>query len=300
MTENLESDYLRRVTAVDHTRFLPGTSIEIVHDWPAEAKPTHAVFDFDGTISLVREGWPQIMVPMMVESLQETGTTETAEQLSEIAMTFVMELCGKQTIYQMIRLAEEVEKRGKPAEDPLVYKHRYLDALLARIKSRREGLANGSIDPDDFLVPFARPLLEELHRRGVQMFLASGTEVEDVREEARLLQVDRYFGKHIYGAVENYTSFSKQMVIEQILRENQLSGTQLIGFGDGYVEIDNVKQAGGLAIAVASDETNRSGKPDQWKRDRLLGVGADVVIPDFHDYESLCAWIYDRKGEPGA
>ncbi|MDA0834913.1 MAG: HAD hydrolase-like protein [Planctomycetota bacterium] len=294
MTENIESDYARRVTAVTNTRFLPGTSIEIIHDWPANAKPTHAIFDFDGTISLVREGWPQIMVPMMVEILQETGTSETAEELSTIAMTFVMELCGKQTIYQMLRLAEEVEKRGKKAEDPLVYKRRYLDGLLARIKSRREGLANGSIRPNDLLVPYARPLLEELHKRGVQMFLASGTEVEDVREEARLLKVDHFFGKHIYGAVEDFKSFSKQMVIEQILRDNQLSGTELIGFGDGYVEIDNVKQAGGLAIAVASDETDRSGKPDTWKRDRLLGVGADVVVPDFQDYKALCEWIYDR------
>ncbi|MDA1214112.1 MAG: HAD hydrolase-like protein, partial [Planctomycetota bacterium] len=224
MTENIESDYARRVTAVTNTRFLPGTSIEIIHDWPANAKPTHAIFDFDGTISLVREGWPQIMVPMMVEILQETGTSETAEELSTIAMTFVMELCGKQTIYQMLRLAEEVEKRGKKAEDPLVYKRRYLDGLLARIKSRREGLANGSIRPNDLLVPYARPLLEELHKRGVQMFLASGTEVEDVREEARLLKVDHFFGKHIYGAVEDFKSFSKQMVIEQILRDNQLSG----------------------------------------------------------------------------
>ncbi|MFN0198208.1 MAG: HAD family hydrolase [Planctomycetaceae bacterium] len=294
MSAKLESDYQRRVSAVEETRYLPGTSIEIIHDWPASARPTHAIFDFDGTISLVREGWPQIMVPMMVEILQDTGTDESSDQLEKITLSFVMELCGKQTIYQMIRLAEEVERRGKKAEDPLVYKHRYLDALHARIRSRREGLDRGTISPAELLIPYANELLEELHRRGVQMFLASGTEVEDVREEARLLQVDRYFGPHIYGAIDNYQNFSKQMVIEQILRDNQLSGSQLIGFGDGYVEIDNVKQAGGLAIAVASDETNRSGKPDLWKRDRLLGVGADVVIPDFQDYKPLCEWIWQR------
>ncbi len=294
MSAKLESDYQRRVPTIEKTRFLPGTTIEIIHDWPASAQPTHAIFDFDGTISLVREGWPQIMVPMMVEILQDTGTNESAEQLEKFTLSFIMELCGKQTIYQMIRLAQEVEKRGKKPEDPLVYKHRYLDALHARIRSRREGLDRGTISPVELLIPYAKELLEELHRRGILMFLASGTEVEDVREEARLLQVDQYFGPHIYGAIENYQSFSKQMVIEQILRDNQLSGAQLIGFGDGYVEIDNVKQAGGLAIAVASDETNRSGKPDLWKRDRLLGVGADIVIPDFQDYKPLCEWIWQR------
>ena len=47
-------------------------------------------------------------------------------------------------------------------------------------------------------------------------------------------------------------------------------------------------EVGGLAVAVASDEANNgSGRFDEWKRQRLLGVGADVVIPDFRDAEVL-------------
>ena len=45
------------------------------------------------------------------------------------------------------------------------------------------------------------------------------------------------------------------------------------------MEIQNIKAVGGTAVAVASDEAGRSGKPDAWKRDRLIGVGADLVIP---------------------
>ena len=52
------------------------------------------------------------MIPMMVKILQDTGTSETAEELHAITETFVMELNGKQTIYQMMRLAEEVVQRG--------------------------------------------------------------------------------------------------------------------------------------------------------------------------------------------
>ena len=77
------------------------------------------------------------------------------------------------------------------------------------------------------------------------------------------------------------------MVIERILRENRVDGSVLLGFGDGYVEIENIKSAGGVAIAVASDESGRSGKPDAWKRDRLIGVGADLVIPDFREKDAL-------------
>jgi len=69
----------------------------------------------------------------------------------------------------------------------------------------------------------------------------------------------------------------------------------LLSFGDGYVEIENTKEAGGLAVAVASDEArNGSGRMDQWKRQRLLGVGADVLIPDFRDLPALAAMIFGQ------
>jgi hypothetical protein len=83
------------------------------------------------------------------------------------------------------------------------------------------------------------------------------------------------------------------MVIERILREHSISGAQLLAFGDGYVEIQNTKEVGGLAVAVASDEAhNGSGRMDEWKRSRLLGVGADNVIPDFRDGEALLDIIF--------
>ena len=82
-------------------------------------------------------------------------------------------------------------------------------------------------------------------------------------------------------------------IIDRILRENQIDGTRLLAFGDGYVEIQNTKEVGGLAVAVASDEANNgSGRMDEWKRQRLLGVGADVVIPDFRDAKQLLAVIF--------
>ena len=82
-------------------------------------------------------------------------------------------------------------------------------------------------------------------------------------------------------------------VIERILRENKIPGAQLLAFGDGYVEIENTKGVGGLAVAVASDEAhNGSGRMDEWKRRRLLGVGADVVIPDYRDAAALLERIF--------
>ena len=111
-----------------------------------------------------------------------------------------------------------------------------------------------------------------------------------------MLGLTAYFGEHIYGALDNYKSFSKKMVIERILRENNIPGERLLSFGDGYVEIENTKEVGGLAVAVASDEANNgSGRFDEWKRQRLLGVGADVVIPDYRDAALLLKMICNES-----
>jgi len=286
-----EDDYQRLVETPAEARFLPDSAVEVIRQPPREP-PRHVLFDFDGTLSLIREGWPQVMVPMMVEVLEATGSGEPAEALRKLVFEFVMQLNGKQTIYQMIRLAAEVRRRGGTPEEPLFYKQRYHQRLMERIAGRREGLRTGRIRPEAMLVAGARDLLAELCRRGARLYLASGTDEPYVLEEARLLGLDEFFGHSIYGARDDYQTFSKAMVIERILREHDAGGHALVGFGDGYVEIQNVKAAGGTAIAVATDEAGRSGRPDPWKRDRLIGAGADLVIPDFRDWPRLVPYLW--------
>jgi len=252
---------------------------------------SHVLFDFDGTLSLIREGWAEVMIAMFLEMLPRRNA-ETDDQVRQLMSDDIMRQNGKQTIYQMIQFAERVKDRGGRAGEPLWYKNEYLRRLDQRIAHRIDGLRNGSLRPDDLLVHGSRPVLENLRRRGLALYLASGTDEPYVRQEAQLLDVARYFGKHIYGAVDDYKKFSKKMVIERILRENN-PGEQLLAFGDGYVEIQNTKEAGGLAVAVASDEANNgSGHLDEWKRRRLLGVGADVVIPDYRDGDALLELIF--------
>jgi phosphoglycolate phosphatase-like HAD superfamily hydrolase len=265
--------------------------IEILRPDLPRGRFRSVLFDFDGTLSLIREGWPQVMIPMMVAALQETGTPETAAELTATVEEFVMRLNGRQTIYQMIQLAEEVRRRGGQPRDPLEYKHRYHDLLMARIRERREALRTRAAAPDEWTVPGSHALLDDLRRRGLTLYLASGTDVQFVRQEAELLGLTPYFGEHIYGALDDYRSFSKQMVIERILKEHRLSGEELLGFGDGFVEIEEVKRVGGVAVAVASDEVNRRGI-NAWKRDRLVRAGADVVIPEYRRREALLGYLF--------
>ena len=259
---------------------------------------SHVLFDFDGTLSLIRQGWPEVMVPMFAEMLPPLAG-ESEEARRRLCFEDIMRLNGKQTIYQMIQLAERIQERGGTPREPLWYKHEYLRRLDTRIRHRTDGLRRGVIKPDDLLVHGARPLLELLQARGLPLYLASGTDEVFVKQEAALLDLTRYFGPHIYGALDDYKQFSKKLVIERILRENRIPGGQLLSFGDGYVEIENSKQVGGLAVAVASDEAhNGSGRCDEWKRQRLLGVGADVVIPDFRQPEALLQALLGKPPRP--
>jgi phosphoglycolate phosphatase len=261
--------------------------VEFSAEFAPRANLSHVLFDFDGTLSLIRQGWPEVMLPMFLELLPpQAGEQEPARR--QLLYDDIMRLNGKQTIYQMIQFAERVQERGGKAQEPLWYKREYLRRLELRIRARLEGLRNGSIERDSLLVYGARPFLDQLAQLGLSLYLASGTDEPFVKEEAALLDLTRYFGPRIYGALDDYKSFSKKMIIERILRENQIPGLQLVAFGDGYVEIENTKEVGGLAVAVASDEANNgSGNVDEWKRQRLLGVGADVVIPDFRDAGAL-------------
>ena len=36
---------------------------------------SHVLFDFDGTLSFIRQGWPEVMVPMFVEMLPRLEAT---------------------------------------------------------------------------------------------------------------------------------------------------------------------------------------------------------------------------------
>ncbi len=253
-----------------------------------------ALFDFDGTLSLIREGWREDMIPYFCEELAATpgGQQETEREIYDCAAEFVDALTGKQTIFQCMKLAEEVEKRGGVAKDPMEYKTEYLRRLMARIDSKREALAKGEIEPESQLVTGSYAILQGLLDRGIGIYCASGTDQPQVREEAGLLQLQSFFGEHIYGALDEHAQqCSKEVVLKTLLEKNGIKGEELLSFGDGPVEIDLVAKLGGYAVAVATDEQKKYGI-NAVKREKLLAAGASVVIPDFSKPEELLNFLF--------
>ena len=270
---------------------LQGTNIELVTDDLARGGFKAVLFDFDGTLSLIRAGWQDVMIPMLTDILaQHRLDCETHQDIHLLIKELVIDTTGKQTIYQMIGLCEEIEKRGGRPKAPLEYKHQYLQLLWDKIKERVASLESGEADPEQMLVPGSRQLLEAFDSRGLVMYIASGTDRPYVLREVRALQLEGFFADRVYGAIDDYKEFSKELLINDILATHELSGDQLLCFGDGYVEIESTKQAGGTAVGVASTESN-IGELNRWKRERLIAAGADLIVPDLRDHETLIAYL---------
>ncbi len=276
-------------------RMRNGSQIEIVSAPPGDEVLRHAIFDHDGTVSTLREGWEQVMEPVMVRSILGPGWKAAPERLYravvERVREYVDKTTGVQTLVQMEGLVERVREYGvvpgEAVRDAASYKAEYNAELLALVGGRAERLERGELAVGDLTLKGAVPFLEALAASGVALHLASGTDTADVAAEARLLGYERLFGGRIYGAVGDARVEAKKVVLERILSEIGAHGTRgLVTFGDGPVEIRETRKRGGYAVGVASDELRRFGW-NQRKRTRVVRAGADLVIPDFSQWREL-------------
>jgi phosphoglycolate phosphatase-like HAD superfamily hydrolase len=269
------------------------SSIEQIRPGASAATARVAVFDFDGTISVIRSGWVGVMEPMMTEILLDLKTGESEADLRALILEMIWSTTGKETIYQMMDFASHVKKRGGQPLDPREYKKMYLDRLWTIISGRIEDLKTGRAAPEQYMVPGVCNLLESLRDRGLKMYLASGTDEVFMKEEARLLGVVPFFAGGVYGAQEDYQSFSKKILIQRIISNTGVRGDEIVGFGDGYVEIEEVKLVGGVTVGVATHEPVCQ-QVDEWKRQRLIGVGADYIVPNFVAHPQLVQALFGQ------
>lgn len=289
---------------------IPGTNIEICEPIPAGTHIKHALFDFDGTISMLRDGWQDEMVPLMVDHLmnspqekenisrlmakgvsQEEAFKQIESKIIELVIDYVELLTGKETIYQMIRLTEELQKRGVEPLTPLEYKKEYYRRLDPIVDQRKARLQTGELTQGQLQVPLSINFLEELELRDVKLYLASGTDEDYVIKEANTIGAAHLFTGGIWGAHDDIKSFNKAKAIRMIIDKNQLKGNEILVTGDGIVEIENAREFGGIAIGVYTEEGNQYNM-NKRKRERLIQAGAHLIMPDFTNYRELLQYLY--------
>ena len=251
---------------------------------------SHAIFDFDGTLSWLRHGWPQIMLEVFLRSAPtewRNNDKVRAQLLSDI-----LSLNGKPSIYQLERCCDRVRSAGYEPSKSQTLLNDYLPALRDIVNQRIAAIRKGNSRASEFVVWNAMRAVQLLRKRGIKLIILSGTVENDVRIEAELLGLIPFFGEHVYGSPPQ-GAFSKKDVIDRIMREESTAGHHLLAFGDGPVEIGFAKAVGGLAIGVASDEEqNGSHQMDSVKRKQLIAAGADVIVPDYAEADALFAAIF--------
>lgn len=256
----------------------------------------HALFDFDGTISILRQGWEEAMIPVMLEAI--CGSHPVTPEIEQEVREYVDHSTGILTIEQMRWLVDAVRRHGLAGE-PLTatqYKQIYLDRLLVTVNRRVERVARGEMSPSDAMIVGAEEFLHALYNRGVTLYLASGTDHPYVMREASVLKIDRYFTGGIYGALDATEANNKERIIQRILDEHGLSGRELLVVGDGPVEIREAVARGAIALGMATDEVARRGWNPHKVR-RLTGAGADLLAPDFSRVGALLDILFDKKGD---
>jgi rfaE bifunctional protein kinase chain/domain len=274
---------------IRQAQYFNGSEIEIINRLQVSPRIKHAIFDHDGTVSTLREGWEKIMAPMMVRAILGDKFNNSDEnvyrKVQARVLDYINKTTGIQTITQMKGLPAMIREFGLVPEnmilDEFEYKKIYNDELLGIVREREKKLKNNELNREDFMVKNVLPFIQFLNDRGIVLYLASGTDAEDVRNEAYALGYGHFFGDRIYGADTTVEGEAKKRVLDKILDNiGESSADSIVTFGDGPVEIRETRKRGGITVGVASNEIRRFGLNEK-KRERLIKAGADIIIPDF-------------------
>ncbi|MEM9830500.1 MAG: PfkB family carbohydrate kinase [Bacteroidota bacterium] len=269
------------------------TLIEIVEEYLLQRPIKFAMFDHDGTISVLRQGWEEIMQPLMLRSIAGEAFTKISpsqkNELSEKIRQLIGQTTGAPTIVQMEGLVELIQREGfVPSEDihsPEHYKQEFLKLLNEKVDERIKRFQRGELGTEDFTINGVIPFIKMLQAASIELYLASGTDEENVKQEAHILGYSSWFTGGIYGARPDEIG-AKRKVLQHLLQEKQAKSSEILVIGDGPSEIREGRKIGAICIGIASDEVRRFGL-DSAKRERLIRAGAHYIISDFSQQEAL-------------
>jgi len=303
LTISKDPDYIfNHDLAIDlrKAEYLPGTEIEICNrDIIGQTKGIkHVVFDHDGTLSLLRKGWEEIMKNVMIQSISGNKKLENrqSEKVEKRVSEYIELSTGIQTILQMDKLVDLVREFKQVPEsdirDKYGYKSIYLEHLMKSVDERLRNISSRKVGRDQYRISGSIDFLKQLRKYGIQLYLASGTDKKNVLDEAEIMGYADLFEGRIYGSLDDISKYSKKMVIESIIQTNDLKNHEFAVVGDGPVEIREGKKRSGITIGVASDEKKGYGiDPD--KRTKLIKAGADIIIPDYSEYQALVTFLFE-------
>lgn len=283
---------------VNERKYFKNTNTEIITEEDITDRlpiPKVAIFDHDGTISVLRQGWEKVMRNSLMEEI--SSYTAKSQDNYDDALSKIEDLIdrttGIQTIIQMYKYVDLIRSEKWLQEDKIKTPQQYKDIYLGNLKKtmiyKLKAIEKGILDTSDMTLKGAVDFLRKLKASGTVLYLASGTDRDDVIQEAKLLGYGELFEENIFGSVGDVNKDPKQVAIENIIKTipaEYHNNRDCVIFGDGPVEMKQAKKNGFRAIGILSDEKQRYGINED-KRPRLIRAGADLLIPDFSEISEL-------------
>ncbi|MBA7575811.1 hypothetical protein ES708_17647 [subsurface metagenome] len=92
------------------------------------------LFDHDGTLSTLRQGWEQVMEPVMIKAIlgekYETADNALYQNVRNRVMEFINKTTGVQTIVQMEGLVQMVDEFNLVPKEKILDKFSYKKYLM--------------------------------------------------------------------------------------------------------------------------------------------------------------------------
>jgi beta-phosphoglucomutase-like phosphatase (HAD superfamily) len=268
-------------------------NIEIVRPFSGRSLSV-GLFDFDGTLSDERVGWPNLIVANNVAYLIAFTSPHLEHRQAEgLVLADIEATIGIPTYLQMKRLRTIIEKHGYqgPELDPRMFKDSYNDTLVGMVSSRRAQLATGEMTMDDLRIDGAMELLQRVSARlSKGIYLASGSDLDAVTESVEHLGYSEFFPKERIAAAGSLgpEDDAKEAVIQGLLSnsgiqgDSGIRGEELVTFGDGFPEMLYTHRAGGVCVGIVSRDQSHYEHlghfTEEQKKQRLLNAGAHLIV----------------------
>ena len=265
-----------------------GTNIEIIRPFNGRNLTT-VLFDFDGTLSRERDGWVNLMIATNSAALSQAAPDISVKNAIEWVINDIKETIGIPTYQQMKRLAAKIDSMGGTSLSPQRYKDVYNNALVSMVQCAHQKLNNNELELEDLRVPGAIELLTELTKKFGEdaLYLTSGTDIQPVQQSVKILGFEKFFGDRIIasGSTGRAEDCAKELIIEKLVRDQNLHPGQLLCFGDGVPELEKANQFGSVCVGVLTPDKSYYESQGHFtidqKRERLIQAGAHVLVPDF-------------------
>ena len=262
-------------------------NIEIIREFDG-SNISVGLFDFDGTLSDERVGWPNLMVATnSAFFMSYTENKLSHKEAEKSVIEDIEKTIGIPTYMQMKRLVAMIEKSGHNGAnlDPKLFKDVYNNSLVSMVESRRQQIKSGEISMEDLRIKGSVELLEELSKMLTDgIYLATGSDVDAIKESVDYLGFSKFFPKdRIAGAGSlGPEDDAKEAVIKKMLTEYSIKGNQLLTFGDGFPEILHTHLAGGIAVGVLTRDHSYYEHLGHFtieqKEQRLRNAGAHIIV----------------------